>query len=506
MSIDGFLVAGRHVRLNRVTGSPRVAWRELAWLSAALVLLLTVAANGYGYHRDELYFLVIGADPDWGYVDQPPLVPVLAHALGSLSDQLWLFRLPASLAAGGTVLVTGLLARELGAGRWGQTSAAACTAVAAITIGAGHLMGTTVFDILAWSLVTWAVVVGAVRDERLWLVAGVVAGVGLQVKTLMGFLVLALALAVVLVGPRRLLRSPWVWVGGGVAVLLWLPNALWQQANGWPQVELAEAISAGSSGTSADRWLFLPYQLVLVSPLLAPVWLTGLWRLLRDPVLRPWRFLGVAYLVLATVFLVTGAKPYYLAGLFPVLLAAGAEPVLGWIRRRRGVALVGGALVASLAVSAVLFLPLVPERLLGETPVAAVNYDAGETVAWPRFARVVAAVLAAATEGQDSATTAVLASNYGEQGALARYAPTVAAYSGHNALWSLGPPPESVRTVVAVGFEKATLRAWFGRVRPAGRFDNGLDLDNEEQGARFFVCTRRVATWAELWPEVRRLG
>lgn len=489
------------------SGGVAVAWRELVALSLALVVLLSVAAVGYGYHRDELYFIVIGADPAWGYVDQPPLVPLLTHAMASLTDWLWLFRLPASLAAGGTVLLTGLLARELGAGRGGQVLAAACTAVAAITLGAGHLMGTTIFDILAWSLVTWAVVVGTVRDERLWLVAGAAAGVGLQVKSLMGFLLVALAVGVVLAGPRRLLRSPWLWGGATVALLLWLPNALWQQANGWPQLELARAISDGSSGTSADRWVFLPFQLVLVSPFLAPVWLAGLWRLLRDPRLRAWRFLGVAYLVLLVVFLATGAKPYYLAGLFPVLLAAGAEPVLAWVRGRpRGPALVGGAMAASLVVASVLFLPAVPEQALTDTPVVAVNYDAGETVAWPRFARVVAGVRAELVVGRNSEETAVLASNYGQLGALARFTPDVPVYSGHNALWSAGPPPESVRTVVAVGFEKATLRAWFDSVRPVGRFDNGLDLDNDEQGARFFVCTRRLGTWTAIWPQLRRLG
>ncbi len=157
-------------------------------------------------------------------------------------------------------------------------------------------------------------------------------------------------------------------------------------------------------------------------------------------------------------------------------------------------------------VAGVLFLPAVPEQALAGTPVVDVNYDAGETLAWPRFARVVAGVHADATRGRDVTTTAVLTANYGELGALARYTPTVPAYSGHNALWSLGPPPEKVRTVVAVGFDKATLRAWFGSVRPVGRFDNGLDLETDEQGARFYLCTRRVARWAEIWPQVRRLG
>jgi hypothetical protein len=481
----------------------RVAWRELTGVSAVVALLLLVAAGGYGYHRDELYFIVIGGSPDWGYVDQPPLVPMLAHAMASLSDALWVFRTPAALAAGGVVLVTGLTAAELGASRLGQVLAASCMGVGAVTLAAGHLMGTTIFDMLAWSAVVWLAVAAIARDERLWLVAGLVAGVGLQVKTLMAFLLAALALALVVVGPRRVLRSPWLWGGVGLAVLVWAPNLVWQQANGWPQLELASAISEGGSGTSADRWVFLPYQLVLVSPVLAPVWLLGLVRLLRSPDLRPWRFVGVAYLVLLVVFLVTQAKPYYLAGLFPVLLAAGSEPVVSWVREVRGRGRgVVTALVVSLAVAAVLFLPVVPEDRLAATPITDVNYDAGETVGWPGFADQVAT----AYDGLADADAVVLTGNYGEMGALRRYRPDVPVHSGHNALADLGPPPEGTRTVLAVGIDEESLRSWCGSLEPVGEIDNGLDLDNDEQGASLVVCRDLVTPWAELWPEIRRLG
>jgi hypothetical protein len=149
------------------------------------------------------------------------------------------------------------------------------------------------------------------------------------------FLLAAVVAGVLLVGPRAGLRSRWPWLGGLVALALWAPNLVWQAAHGWPQLELASAIAAGSSGTSEPWYLFVPFQLVLVSPVLVPVWITGLIRLARAPALRPWRSLAVAYGLLAVLFLVTGGKPYYLAGLFPLLLAAGAGPTRSGARRGR---------------------------------------------------------------------------------------------------------------------------------------------------------------------------
>ncbi len=480
----------------------RVAWRELSLVAAGSFVLLLVFAGGYGYHRDELYFLVVGAHPAWGYVDQPPLVPLLAHAMDSLfPGSLVMLRVPPALAAAAVVLLTGLSARELGARRSGQVLAAGCMAVGAITLAAGHLAGTTVFDVLCWTLVMWLALVAVGRDERAWLAAGLVAGVGLEVKTLMAFLLVALAVALLLAGPRHSFRSPWLWAGVVVALLLALPDLLWQATHDWPQLDMASSIAAGESGTSAPRWQFVPFQLVMVSPLLCPVWIVGLVRLLRSPVLRPWRFAGATYLVLLAVFVATEAKPYYLAGMFPVLLAAGAQPVVGWARGAGRRVLVGVALVLSLVIDGLLFLPLVPPDALAGTPIVDVNYDAGETVVWPRFVATVTGVVEDQPPG-----TVVLTGNYGELGALARFAPDVAVYSGHNALGNLGPPPESVDRVVAVGFDRATLAAWFDTCHAAATYDNGLDVDNEEQGATVWVCSGLHGSWASLWPDIRHLG
>jgi 4-amino-4-deoxy-L-arabinose transferase-like glycosyltransferase len=488
------------------TARPPLATAPLTALAVLLAGILLSVAGRYGYHRDELYFLRAGREAAFGYVDQPPLTPLLAAAVDGLAPgSLLALRLPSALAAAGVVVLTGLLAREFGGGRSAQLLAAASMAVSAVLLLVGHLLSTTTLDLLVWTALSW-LLVRALRDGgSWWLAVGAVAGVGLQNKLQPAFLVAAVVVGVLAVGPRGALRSPWPWAGGFVALALWAPNLVWQALNGWPQLRLAEAIAAGSSGTSEPWYLFLPFQLVLVSPLLVPVWVGGWWRLARDRDLRRWRAFAVAYVVLAVLFIVTGGKPYYLAGSYPVLLAAGAGPVVEWTRAgRHRAAAVCAALVVSLAMNSLLMLPIVPVHRLGGTPIADVNYDAGETVGWPRLADAVEQVRAGLPAGE---RVAVLTANYGQAGAVDRFAPRLApAYSAHNAYWTWGPPPEDAGTVIVVGYPEERLTRWFGRVDLAARVDNGVDLDNEEQGAPIWVATERQATWSEIWPELRRLG
>ena len=507
--------AGRRYR-RRVTADPAtstssrpgVAWPGLAALAGGMSLVLLAVANRYGYHRDELYFLRAGREPAFGYVDQPPFTPLLAHAMDRLFvGSLVGLRLPSALAAGLVVLLTGLIAREFGGGRGAQLLAAASIAVSSVLLAVGHLTSTATFDLLGWTALCW-LGVRALRDGGVvWIVVGAVAGVALLNKTLPVFLLAGVLVGVLLAGPRPALRSRWPWLGALLALALWAPNLVWQAAHGFPQLELSAAIAAGSSGTSEPWYLFVPYQLLLVSPLLVPMWVAGWWRLARDPALRPWRAFAVAYVLVAAVFLLSGGKPYYLAGLYPVLLAAGAAPVLGWARRgarRTRTALLGAVLVLSLAAAGFLFLPLVPVDRLAASPVVEVNYDAGETVGWPAFAATLAQVRERVPAGE---RVAVLTRNYGEAGAVDHFLPALGpAHSGHNSYWTWGPPPEEATTLIVVGIPEERVRQWFARVELAARIDNGLGLDNDEQGAPVWLARDRLAPWAELWPRLRRLG
>lgn len=488
--------------------STNVARRPLVLVAVGVGVLLLLTAGRYGYHRDELYFIEAGQHPAFGYVDQPPLVPLLAAAMDWLGGgSLTLFRVPSAIASGVTVMAAGLIAHELGASRRAQVLAAACMGVASITYAVGHLVSTSTYDLMMWTLLSW-LLVRAVRDDGpVWLMVGLAAGIGLQVKILLAFLLLGVAGGILAAGPRRVLRSPWMWGGAALAATVWAPHLIWQAVNDWPQLQVAHSIAGGGSGTSEPRWAFLPFQLLLVSPLLFPVWMAGWWQLMRSPALRPWRFFAVTYAALAVVFLVTAGKPYYLAGLYPVLLAAGAEPTLRWVargRHRLRGAILGVALAGSLAASAFLFLPLVPVSRLADTPVTDVNYDAGETVGWPTFAAAVNSVVEAST--RDGVRPVVLTENYGEAGAMLRFKPGLKVYSGQNSFWTWGPPPEGSDTVVAVGFRGQALRQWFADVRAEGTIDNGVGLDNDEQGNTVWVCTSPRKAWSALWPDIRRIG
>jgi 4-amino-4-deoxy-L-arabinose transferase-like glycosyltransferase len=482
--------------------------RGVPAIAAAVTVVLIAFAAGYGYHRDELYFLAAGRHLAWGYADQGPLTPLLARAMTELApDSLTVLRVPAALAAGATVLLTGLLARELGGRRRAQTIAAGCAAVAALVLFTGHQLSTSTFDLLGWTAVTW-LAVRAVRtgEDRLWPVAGVVLGVGLLNKPLPAFLALGLLAGVALAGPRRLLRNPYVWAGAAIALVLWSPWIVWQAAHGWPQIDVSRAIAAGGSASSQPWWAIVPFQLLLVSPLLAPVWIAGLVKLFTDPNLRSVRFLAWAWVALVVVFMATGGKPYYVGGLLPVLLAAGALAVDGWLDRGRTRVRRAG-LVAAVAVSAlvdlVIALPVLPADRAGA--VVAVNADVGETIGWLDLARTVARVYHRLPAGG----AVILTRNYGEAGAIDRYGPALGlphAYSGHNAYGDWGPPPDSSAAVVAVAPRPAAVTGQLRGCRVAARIDNRARVDNDERGAAVLVCRGPRRPWSRAWAALRHLG
>ena len=289
---------------------------------------------------------------------------------------------------------------------------------------------------------------------------------------------------------------------------LWLPNLLWQARHGWPQLELAAKIAEEEA--AANRIELLPLQFLLIGPLLAPLWLGGLWWLLRRAEARPYRPLGLAYVVLLAIALLTGAKPYYTMGLLLALLGAGGVVAERWLRNRRGRKLaLGVAIGVSAVVAALITLPLVPVGDVHATPIPDINEDAIETIGWPAFAATVARVWNQLPESERS-TAVVYASNYGEAGAIARYGPALGirrAYSGHNAFWRFGRPPDGAGPVIVVGYHRPeALRGDFRGCVLSARIDNGVDLDNEEQGAAIWTCASTVDNWSTLWPRLRSLN
>jgi 4-amino-4-deoxy-L-arabinose transferase-like glycosyltransferase len=479
------------------------AARPVVAVGAAVTVLLIVVAGGYGYHRDELYFLVCGRHLAWGYPDQPPLVPLIARVMNTIGPgSLRLLRTPSAISSGVVVVLAGLTARELGAKRGGQMVAAVAMATGGVLYGTGHLLSTSTFDLLAWTVIVWLFVrLLRTADTRLWLAVGAVAGIGLLDSDLVAFLVAALVLGLLVVGPRQVLRSPFLWIGGLIALGLWAPYLAWQGAHGWPELAISRSIAAGHSGTSTPRPLFIPDQLLNLGAVLAPVWLYGLIRLFRDPAMRRWRSVGVAYVALLIVLMATAGKAYYLSGMYPVLLGAGAQPTAEWLRAGpRRIRLFGVVVAISVAVTAVITLPLVPVTVVHDTPIVALDYDAGETVAWPTFVKQIAA---AYRPGE-----VVLTSNYGEAGAVDRYGRAYrlpSAYSVHNAFWYWGPPPRSA-PALAVGFNASQVDRFCPAATLTGHLNNRLGINDDEQDAPLWTCSRPSAPWASLWKSLRLLG
>jgi 4-amino-4-deoxy-L-arabinose transferase-like glycosyltransferase len=489
----------RHRPLNEHPTTQRFATTPVAILAASVAGVLIALSERYGYHRDELYFLAAGERLDWGYADQGPLTPAIAAAADAISpDSILVLRLPSALAAAAMIVLTALIARELGGGRRPQLVAAACVAVGVVFLQVGHLLSTATFDLLAWTAVTW-LAVRAVRteDDRLWLVAGVVLGLGLLNKPLPAFLILGLVAGVAISGPRRLLLNPWVWAGGLVALALWSPWLIWQTSNGWPQIDVSSEIAAGGSASSEPRWAILPFQFLLVSPLLAPIWIAGLWGLFRDARLRDYRFLAWAWAILAVVFIASGGKPYYLAGLLPVLLAAGSVVIDPWLERGRSAhrrASLAVAVGLSAIVGAVIALPVLPVDEV--EPVVEVNEDVGETVGWPEMVETVAEVAEDAP-----GDPVILTANYGEAGAIDRYGSALGlprAYSGHNAYADWGRPPGEAGPVIAVGISDRFLDGWLRNCRPAAELSNDAGIENDEFGAPVALCASPIRPWSEL--------
>jgi len=479
-------------------------------VAAAEFLLLVVTSNRYGYHRDELYFRVAARHPAWGYDDQPALTPLV----GRFSE--WMFgadprglRMLSAVAMALVVVLVALIARELGAGAAGQAVAALATAASAAAMAVGHLLSTTTFDVLVWVTLVYVVarILGG-GDARQWLLVGLVAGIGLENKQLVLLLVVALACGCLLARRWDLARNPWLWSGAVLAFVLWLPNLLWQARHGWPQLELADKI--GQEDPVGYRVQLLPFQFLLIGPLLAPLWIGGLWWLLRRPEARPYRPLGFAYVVLLVIALVTGGKPYYTMGFLLVLLGAGGVVAESWMRDRRGRRLaLGAAIAVSAAAAAVITLPLVPIEDVHATPISDLNEDAIETIGWPTFAATVGRVWNELPQSERS-TAVVYASNYGEAGAIARYGRAHGiprAYSGHNAFWRFGRPPDGAHPIIVVGYHhREALRGDFRGCVLSARIDNGVALDNEEQGAPIWTCATTTEAWSRLWPRLHSLN
>ena len=482
---------------------PGFAIRPLSIVLAAQAALLTALSGRYGFNRDELYFIAAGNHLALGYVDQPPITPLLARiSVGLFGDTPYGVRVISTVMAMLTVLLVALIAREFGAGRGVQCFAAIAAALSGFVLVVSHLLSTSSFDLLMWTLISWLLLrLLRTGDGRWWVPIGLASGLALENKWLVIGLLAAVAIGLVAVGPRQVFRTWWLAAGVAAAVLILVPNLIWQIQHGFPQLTVADQISS-DDGTS-NRISFIPLQLVYLSPVLVPVWFVGARRLWREADLRWARSFALAYPVLCVALLVVGGKPYYPVPLLLVLLAAGAQsamPTLRWFVTGRptiGRIASWAGVVAALVISVLISLPVLPQRDLN--PVLAIEPDQGEQVAWPAFVQTVAAAWRQIPVGERDHAV-ILTGNYGEAGAIQQYGyldGLPAPYSGHMSYSAWGPPADTMTgPVLLVG---TFVPPQFTDCRTLTAFHNAYGVHDEEWGVPIRVCDAHTGTWSQMW-------
>lgn len=485
-------------------GVPSLAWRRLFLVAVVVVAGLLVVANRYGFHRDELYFLEAGQHLAWGYVDQPPLTPVLARVQSALFGvSPWALRVIPALVSGLTAVLAGTLAREFGGAARAQVWSAVATGGAAFVLAVGHLLLTATLDFAFW-LALILVVARLLRtgEPRWWVVYGAVAGVSLWNKHLPVLLTLAVLVAIAAGGRRDLLASRWLAAGGVVALVIAAPILLWQATNGWPQLEMAAALSDRIG--DENRATLLPLQLVMLGPLMIPLAIGGVGWLRRGPG-RRFLPLAWAYLAVLVLTLASGGRPYYPLPLAAALIVAGT---VAWSSTGVAPRWVAALLALHVVTGTLLALPLLPARTMADTPIPELNGALIETIGWRELTAQVADVVARLPAGERD-NVVLLTGSYGEAGALDRYGSEHGLpepYSGHNSYAEWRRPTNADATVVAIRMEAASLRQHFGMCREVGRVRFAFPVDNEVDGAPITVCRDLHGTWAETWPKLRHLN
>ncbi len=299
----------------------------LIWLLAlAKFVFHSYFNNRYGYFRDEFNYIVCGDHLQWGYVDQPPLIPFLIHICRAvLGDSLRSIRFIPALVSSLLLVQTAAIARELGGRRFALVLSAICALIAPQYLSNGSLLGTNCLEPNLWMGCAYFAILAIKRtDPRYWLWFGVIAGLGLEEKYSIAVFGLGIVVGLLLTPQRLVFLNKWIWLGGLAAFLVFLPNLLWNIHYDWPFAQLMRGIRAEGRDVVLGPFDYFFQQTLLVDPITAPIWLAGLFALLFSARLKPYRLLGWCYLVCYAIFFVLHGKNYYLAPVYPILLAAGA--------------------------------------------------------------------------------------------------------------------------------------------------------------------------------------
>jgi len=518
----------------------------IVWAFALAKLIFHIYFNNrYGYFRDEFDYIACGNHLQWGYVDQPPMVPFLIHICRALlGDSLRAIRFIPAVASSLLVVQTAVLARELGGRRYGVLLSAICSVIALQYLSNGSLLGTNCLEPNLWMACAYFAILAIKRnDPRYWLWFGVFAGLGMENKYSMALFGFGIVVGLLLTAQRRVFLNKWIWLGGVAAFLMFLPNLLWNIHYDWPFVQLMHNIRAEGRDVVLGPWEYFFQQTLLLNPLTAPIWLTGLFALLFSARLKPYRVLGWCYVVCYAVFFILHGKNYYLAPVYPMLLAAGAvmievaldrpkndrsevvrpegsrpesaRPRLQWLKP-----VIVIVLLASGVHTAPIVIPIFsPAHFLQYTKTLPFKLPVMEhsharaalpqwyadqfgwqeivdetAVAWKRLAP------------EERPDCGIFAQDYGQAGAidfLGRRYGLPASLSGHQTWFLWGPRGYSGNCMIVLGDRKERLEELFEHVEYVGTSaDNPWALETE---ISVYICRgAKFGTLAQLWPRLKR--
>lgn len=493
----------------------------LGLLSLA-VHLVANAMGGYGYFRDELYYLACSRHLSAGYVDQPPFsILVLAAATRLLGDSVFAIRLVPAVASALSVITLGLLVRRMNGSRLAIVLAALCFLASPQLLGAHAYYSMNSLDVLFWLLASHAVLALVDKPTPIaWLRLGGILGLGLLNKTSVLWLGAGVVAAIMLTDLRRELRRPGPYLSGLLALLLFSPYIVWNVQHGLPHLEFLRNATT-EKYASLTRARFLTDQVFVMNPVTFLVSLPGLWWCLFDREGRRHRALGVLFLTVFAVLLANAhTKAEYVAAAYPPLFACGAVaisrlPVRG---RRVAVPAIAGLLVVSGLLMAPLAMPILPvpeyvryTRALGIAPSTPEGKKLSELPqffadmhGWEGLAKDVSAAYQT-IPASERPTTVAIVGNYGEAGALELYAdryPLPRVICGHNSYWFWGVGATPITTFIRLGGEREDHLERYGDVRLAGVHYARYAMPYEDSLNVFIARQRRVPI-EQAWPKAK---
>jgi 4-amino-4-deoxy-L-arabinose transferase-like glycosyltransferase len=475
---------------------------------------------GYGYFRDELYFLVCGRHLAWGYVDQPPLVALqarLAEILFGISPTG--IRIFSYLAGSVTVALTGLLTWQLGGRRSAQVLAMCGVLAAPVFLGTSNYLSMNSFEPCFWMgalFVILRIAEGKVTP-RAWLHFGILSGLGIENKHSTVFFLAALLVGLLLSPQRRILFTKGCAAGIVLLLLVAMPNFLWQMANQFPTYQFLSTVAHSDKNIKFPPLAFILEQIKVLLVFTAPLWIGGLAWLAFARAARRWRFVAFTYVFILCIMMLMHGKDYYLAPIYPVLFAAGATAFAQFTRRDWPLAAYSVSLIVVLCLATgptvltilspakyiVYTAPFDPNSTRFEKFTSPLPEILSDRFGWPQMVQGFAARYNALPPDVRS-RTAIFCNNYGEASAVNILGPRYglpSAISGHQNYFFWGWNNDTGESVLTLGNDPKDYAGNYAEVVDLGSFDAPWIMDHEHH--HYFWLRHRKRSYAEDWPRLK---